>query len=101
MHKGSAALSWRTAKERFGLVANGVNGKIESLTKVWSAPKTFDAQVPYFLALIILENQSKVTAQVVDSSPKIGDNVEPCIRRQHTDGNSGIIEYGTKFRVIK
>lgn len=78
------------------------NGVIESFTVVYNAPKDFENQVPYILALIKLENGEKITSQIVDSDKiDIGMKVEPCLRRLYSDGEDGLICYGAKFRVVK
>lgn len=103
MHKKTSPLSWRNSKKDFGLIEDiNARGIVESFTTVHMAPKGFEKNVPYILALIILGSGKKVTAQVVDcKSLSIGAKVEPCIRRISADGNDGIISYGVKFRLSK
>ena len=102
MHRKSSPLSWRLSKERFKLAGSSVNGTIESFTVIYNAPQGFEGKIPYVLALINLENGEKVVSQVVDSEKvEIGMNVEPCLRKIYADGTDGIINYGTKFKVIR
>lgn len=102
MHKTSSPLSWRSSKERLKLFRDIENtrGTIDSFTIVYNAPKGFENNIPYTLALISLENGKKITSQIVDSKEVIiGMKVEPCLRRVSSDGEDGIIHYGIKFRV--
>ena len=78
-------------------------GKIISFTEVFSAPRGFEHETPYFLALIELENKAVMTAQVVDCSEKevkIGAKVEMVFRKISENGEEGIIAYGYKFRPV-
>lgn len=103
MHRKSAPLSWRNAKERYKLAGSleKITGIIESFTIVRNAPNGSEKHAPYILALVKL-NDEKITAEIVDSkSVEIGVKVEPCLRKMHADGQDGIIHYGTKFRVAK
>lgn len=103
MHKKNIPLSWRRSKEQCRLAGaiENITGVIDSFTVVHNAPKGFENQVPYILALISLSNGGKITSQIVDSKKvSIGTKVEPCLRRLYSD-DEGIIDYGTKFRVIK
>ena len=105
MHRKSSPLMKRNNERNYELARSiGINitGTIESFTKVYSAPSGFEKQAPYILALISLNNGKKITSQIVDyREVKIGDKVEPCLRRVYVDGRDGMIHYGTKFRVIK
>ena len=103
MHRKSSPLSWRNSKENFRLAADtSIKGVVESFTIVHIAPKGFEKQVPYMLALISLNSGKKITAQVVDcKNLSVGMKVEPCLRKAYADGEDGIISYGTKFRVAK
>ena len=65
------------------------------------APENFEAQVPYPIAIIKLEEGPQVTAQIVDcdlDEVKIGMKVESTFRRIQDDGYTGAIYYGYKFR---
>ena len=54
---------------------------------------------PYVLAIVKLDEGPQITTQVVCSpeKAKIGMKVKSVFRRIVTDGESGIIHYGTKF----
>ena len=103
MYKKSSPLAWRNSKDRIRLASDtSMKGTVESFTVVHIAPKGFERNVPYTLALILLNNGKKVISQVVDAKNlAIGAKVEPCLRRAYTASNEGIIQYGTKFRVSK
>ena len=77
-------------------------GTIESFTKNWSAPSGFEHKVPYVVALIRLDDGSKVFSEIVDCDDiKTGMKVESCVRKVYADGDDGIIQYGIKFRMAK
>lgn len=103
MHRTSAPASRRNSKNDFKLISSlKCTGIIESFTLVHNAPLDFESKVPYFLALIKLDNGDKIISQVADCKKlSIGMKVEPCLRRIFADGDSGLISYGTKFRLIK
>lgn len=75
-------------------------GTVYSATTVLEVPEGFVGQVPYRLALIRLEDDSLITAQLtdVDSEVEIGERVEMVTRKLTTDGDRGMIVYGYKFR---
>ncbi|MCW5860611.1 MAG: OB-fold domain-containing protein, partial [Caldilineales bacterium] len=70
-------------------------------TTVFEAPKGFDAQSPYSLALIKLHEGPMLTAQLTDVEAKdirIGMPVEMVTRKLSVEGDEGLIQYGYKFR---
>lgn len=76
-------------------------GKVVTFTTVRVAPRTFELYVPYSVALIELEDGTRLTAQLTDCNPSevyIGMPVETIIRKINTEGKSGPIFYGYKFR---
>jgi len=77
-------------------------GEIYSFTTVQDAPEAFQAQAPYMLALIKLDEGNLVTAQLtdIDGDVTIGDRVEMVTRKLMTEGKNGIIVYGYKFRKV-
>lgn len=99
----SSSLSWRLSKKNYRLICNAdTKGVVESFTIVHTAPKGFENNIPYILALILLDNGEKTVSEIVDcKNISIGSKVGPCLRRVYTDGEEGIITYGTKFRVVK
>lgn len=79
-----------------------LKGKIYSYSEVHAAPKGFEHESPYFLAVIELENGVKVLSQVIDSAPEsvvIGAPVEVRFRKIFEDNEEGAIAYGFKFKV--
>ena len=77
-------------------------GKIMTYTRLHEPLAGFEAQAPFYLAVVKLDNGAKVLTQIVDSpdeSVKTGAKVEATIRRAMVDGDSGQIIYGFKFRV--
>lgn len=78
-------------------------GTVVSWTIIRNPPEGYEKYVPYVVALIELDDGVKVLSQLVDIEPedvKTGMRVESAFRRVKEDGNSGIIEYGYKFRPI-
>ncbi|MBI2650183.1 OB-fold domain-containing protein [Candidatus Woesearchaeota archaeon] len=103
MHKKSSPLSWRNLKCSYTLASDlDLRGAIESFTIVRNAPKGFENQVPYVLALISLSNGKKITSEVADCKKvSIGMKVVPCLRRLYVDKDDGLIDYGIKFKLEK
>ena len=77
-------------------------GEIYSFTTLGNPPSGFEDQAPYTLALIRLDEGPLLTAQLtdLDEPPRIGDRVEMVTRRLYTEGQSGMIVYGYKFRPV-
>ncbi|RME43255.1 MAG: Zn-ribbon domain-containing OB-fold protein [Chloroflexi bacterium] len=76
-------------------------GEVYSFTTVYEAPAGFQAQAPYSLALVKLEEGPMLTAQLTDVDPdevQIGMPVEMVTRKLSTEGEEGLIDYGYKFR---
>jgi uncharacterized OB-fold protein len=76
-------------------------GEVYSFTTVYEAPVEFQAQTPYSLALVKLEEGPMLTAQLTDIDPQevsIGMPVEMVTRKLSVDGEEGLIQYGYKFR---
>lgn len=81
----------------------GLEGKIVSFTKIFVPPAGFEAQAPYIVALVKLDNGRNFTAQMVDWEEKqlqIGQKVKTILRKTRDPGEEGIIPYGIKFRPI-
>ena len=85
--------------ERFTFAGTG---EIYSFTTLTEPPEGFDAQAPYTLALVRLDEGPLVTAQLtdLDGPVAIGDRVEMVTRKLTTEGRKGMIVYGYKFRKI-
>jgi scaffold protein (connect acetoacetyl-CoA thiolase and HMG-CoA synthase) len=78
-------------------------GKIVTYTKLHEPLPGFEAQAPFYLAVVELENGVRVLSQVVDSpdeAVKTGAPVGATVRRVQVDGESGQIFYGYKFVVV-
>lgn len=124
---------WRLKKQRYGLVgevcphcdakifpprdvcpncgdeakdlyAFSGKGEVYSFTTVYEAPAGFDANAPYTVALIKLEEGPLLTAQLTDvgdNAVEIGMPVEMVTRKMRDDGDErGMIVYGYKFRPV-
>ena len=78
-------------------------GKIVTYTQLHEPLPGFEAQAPFYLAVVELENGARVLTQIVDSpdeSIKSGAKVRATIRRAMVDGESGQIIYGYKFLIV-
>ena len=78
------------------------SGRIMTYTQLHEPLPGFEAQAPMYLAVIELDNGSRVLAQIVDSpdeSVRTGAEVNATVRRVRVDGESGQITYGFKFTV--
>lgn len=77
-------------------------GEIYSFTVITEAPQGYENQAPYYLALVKLDEGPIITAQLtdIDGTVQIGDQVEMVTRKLTTEGDTGIIVYGYKFRKI-
>ncbi len=101
------------------------NGKVISFSVVHEATDNFKTQIPYVIAIIELDEGTRITGQIVNAnceshghtSSQIGDNkiskvctrvknidigsrVSMVFRKISEDGKSGIIHYGYKFKII-
>jgi hypothetical protein len=77
-------------------------GRIISYTIVHDGMPNYSNQVPYILAMIILDEGDMVLGQIVDCDPsevEIDDRVELVFRKLSAEGSSGTIQYGYKFRI--
>jgi hypothetical protein len=67
------------------------------------APKGFDAQTPYVIAILELENGERLTGQIVDIEDfnilNKGDTLYSTFRKMYQDGEDGVIHYGLKWRL--
>jgi uncharacterized OB-fold protein len=78
-------------------------GTIVSFTKLTEPPVDFKDYAPVYLAMIRLDNGILVLGQLADAESeeiKIGAKVMATIRKWTEDGQSGIIYYGYKFKII-
>jgi len=78
-------------------------GKIMTYTVLHEPLPGFEAQTPLYLAVVKLDNGTRILTQIVDSpddSVKTGARVRATIRRAMVDGDSGQIIYGYKFLIV-
>ena len=90
-----------TASATQAIVGSQVDrGRVYSYTQVQEAAAGFEAQAPFHLALVELDQGGLITAQLtdIDGEVAIGDRVELVTRKLTTDGDRGMIIYGYKFR---
>ena len=89
-------------KEKTKTVYLKGTGKVYSYTKIYVPAEGMEAQVPYYLAVIELDEGVKLTSQVVDADElSIGDRVEVVFRKIQQEDPEGLIHYGFKFRKIQ
>lgn len=75
-------------------------GKIITYTIIRVPPKQFNAQAPYPVAIIELDDGVRVMGQITDAKPEeieIGKKVRVVFRKIQEQGHAGIINYGYKF----
>ena len=78
-------------------------GEVYSYTTIYEAPSGYDANTPYTVALVKLEEGPLITAQLTDVDKKdikIGMPVEMTTRVLQSNGERGMIVYGYKFRPV-
>ena len=74
-------------------------GKIITFTIIRVPPSNFNDQAPYAVAIVELDDGTRITSQVVDchlNEIKVGKKVKIEFRKLRMDGNSGAIYYGYK-----
>jgi uncharacterized protein len=74
-------------------------GTVVTFTVIHTAAEQYSMLTPYVLAIVKLEEGPQITTQIVmdPAKAKIGMKVKSVFRKIATDGESGIIHYGTKF----
>ena len=74
-------------------------GTVVTFTVIHTAAEQYSMLTPYVLAIVKLDEGPQITTQIVmdPAKVKIGMKVKSVFRRIATDGESGIIHYGTKF----
>ena len=78
-------------------------GEVYSFTTIEDPPAGYEAQKPFTVALIKLDEGPMVTAQLTDlhGQVEIGMKVEAVTRKLRDDGDErGLIIYGQKFRPL-
>lgn len=81
----------------------GKQGKIVSWTIIRAGPIGFEAQIPYPVVVVELENKERMVGQLVDWEKEdlvAGKAVEAVLRRIREPDREGVIPYGIKFRPI-
>ena len=84
-------------------VLDNQKGVIISWTKILVAPEPFDYQVPYFLAVIALDNGQSIMCPIADvheDEIDFGVRVQFVTRILHCPDSNSIITYGTKTVII-
>ena len=79
-------------------------GTVATFTVIHVAPDAFAQETPYAVGVVELENGVRVTGQIVDCVPDeidIGRPVRIVFRKIQEEGDSGLICYGYKFRLIR
>ena len=82
---------------------NGM-GKVLTYTIIYVAPENFEAQAPYPVAIIKMDEGPCITGQIVDcdiKDVKIGMRVQTTFRKIQEDGYRGAIYYGYKFKPVE
>jgi uncharacterized OB-fold protein len=77
-------------------------GVILEWTRVHRAARGYVMQVPYVMALVRTEEGPIVAGQIVDvegATVEAGAAVQSVFRRLGSDGDAGVIYYGTKWRL--
>ncbi len=74
-------------------------GTVVTHTVIRTASEQFEQMTPYVLAIVALDEGPRTTAQVIcrPDEVRIGMRVKPVFRKVNTDGESGVIYYGTKY----
>lgn len=78
-------------------------GRVINYSVIWNAPRGYEYYTPYVVALIELEDGTRIFSQLTDVHPeevKEGIEVEMVIRKIRVSGESGLIAYSYKFRPI-
>lgn len=74
-------------------------GEVVTYTTVYQAPKNNNRQTPYTLAIIALDEGTRMLSEVICEPAQIstGMRVRAVFRKLGEEGERGIIYYGTKF----
>ncbi len=92
---------WRNQKKVADLV--GKTGRIVAWTVVRVPPADFTDQAPYPAAIVELDRDGRITAQLVDWEEKhltIGQKVITVVRRVVKPNLEGVIPYGIKIKPL-
>lgn len=94
----------RCKNREFEIIKLKDEGKIVSYTIIRVPPEQFTDQAPYAIGIIELNNEVRITAQIVDCDFEdlaIGKRVKIEFRKIRTEGEAGIICYGYKCVLIE
>jgi uncharacterized OB-fold protein len=74
-------------------------GEVLTYTTVSQAPRNHNRQIPYHLAIIKLDEGSRLLSEVIcePEALRTGLRVRAVFRKLGEEGERGIIYYGTKF----
>ena len=78
-------------------------GKVITYTVLHVVPRGFRENAPLIIAIIELEDGTKVLAPLTDVKPEevsVGMHVEATLRRIFDESEEGLIAYAVKFRPI-
>ncbi len=92
---------WRRQKEIRQLL--GKKGTILTWTNIVVAAEEFKSYAPFGVALVKLEDGSRIFGPVVDAKPeqiKIGRRVMVTLRKVRKSDAEGVIAYGLKLKFI-
>ena len=92
----------RASIGRMSLVNLSGRGRLLEVTRVHKPAPGYEMQVPYHVALVQTVEGPVITGQVVDSPASAivaGAEVHSVFRRLGSDGEAGVIYYGTKWQV--
>jgi len=92
---------WRNQKHFTKLI--GKTGRIISWTMIRVPPDGFSEQAPYPLAVVKLDNNIQITAQIVDwegMQINTQQKVITVVRRTIDATSEGVIPYGIKVKPI-
>ena len=75
------------------------NGKIVTYSVTHTTSDDFNDLTPYVIAIVELDEGPRLTTQIVDEPQglEIGKKVHAVFRKLGSDGEGGVIHYGTKF----
>ena len=78
------------------------SGKVVSFTIIRIPPEGFEKYTPYAVAIIELDEGSRISGQIVGDPEKVamGQKVRPVFRKLQEDNSDGLIQYGLKFELV-
>lgn len=92
---------WRNSENIRSLV--GKKGKILGFTMIRVAPGDFSAYGSYPVAIVLLDNKSKMIVQIVDANESdlvIGKKVVLVLRRSRLEDTEDVIAYNIKGKLL-